>query len=257
MTEYMNAESQNMPNTAKVKGVVDLCFLLDATGSMQPCINDVKQNIRTFIQKLLSPDANGGVIISNWRACVCAYRDALYDPSHGREWIEMNPFTDDVDELYRQLDVIKAEGGGDEPESLLDALYAVIGRGKTEKGQAPEPDKWRYASAAARCIIVLTDASFHPTLADSDAGVGDIINLIQQERVRLSLFAPEMVCHYELSAADRCSYDAIELPEGDDSPKAAQRALQEYTGNVENFSKVLELLVKSVSQSGAVDVEQL
>lgn len=28
--------------TNKVKGVVDICFLLDATGSMQPCIDAIK-----------------------------------------------------------------------------------------------------------------------------------------------------------------------------------------------------------------------
>jgi hypothetical protein len=34
--------------TSKVKGIVDIVFLLDATGSMQPCIDAVKNNIAAF-----------------------------------------------------------------------------------------------------------------------------------------------------------------------------------------------------------------
>ena len=125
----------------KVKGVVDICFLIDATGSMQPCIDDIKGNIKNFITMLTTPDANGGVMINDWRACVCGYRDFKYDPKYGKDAMVMNKFTRDPSELESQLNALKAEGGGDEPESLLDALYTVVSRGKTEK--APP---WRTTS---------------------------------------------------------------------------------------------------------------
>lgn len=254
------SETYQETQTFKTKGVVDICFLLDITGSMQPCIDAVKNNIKDFCRSLSSPQENGGFELNDWRMCACGYRDFEYEPKFGKVPMIMNPFTRDVNELYAQLDAMRAEGGGDEPESLLDALYTVINRGKTEKGAEPEADKWRYASSAARCVIVLTDAPFHEYMVlDGAKGgtVDDIRNLIQQERIRLSLFAPEIQCHYELSMADKCSYDAIEIDGDNSDMKARQKALADYTSNPENFSRTLALLAKSVSQSAAADVEEL
>ena len=240
----------------KVKGVVDICFLIDATGSMQPCIDDIKANIRSFITMLTTPDSNGGVMINDWRACVCGYRDFKYDPQHGNEAMVMNPFTRDPAELEEQLAFLRAEGGGDEPESLLDGLYSVVSRGKTGKGAALENDKWRYASDAARCVIVFTDASFHPDMETVPGGtIDDVIQLLQQERIRLSLFAPEMKCHYELSKLDKSVYEAIEYDETVKNDAVAK--LRQFTSDQEHFLKVLEALAKSVSQSGMADIEVL
>lgn len=246
--------SENNIGKPKVKGIVDICFLIDATGSMQPCIDAIKENIGTFITTLTTPDANGGVMLQDWRACICGYRDFSYEPTFGREAMVMNPFTADAAELRAQLSALKAEGGGDEPESLLDALYTVISRGKTPKGAQTEPDKWRYASDAARCIIVLTDASFHPTMETvQGGGVEDVIQLMQQERIRLSLFAPEMECHYGLAAADKSTYEAIEVPDG----SSPVQALRDFTADRSHFAETLKLLAKSVSQSGAADIDVL
>lgn len=251
MSEYHTSQT-----TTKTHGVVDICFLVDATGSMQPCIDDIKNNIRAFISMLTAEDANGGVMLDDWRACVCGYRDADYEPKHGKEWLEMNKFTREVSELEHQLANLKAEGGGDEPESLLDALYMVINRGKTGKGAELEDDKWRYVSSAARCIIVLTDASFHEKMTVvQDAGVDDVIALIQQERIRLSLFAPSMPCHFNLAGADRCVYNDIEYATSERN--GAVKALRDFTSNKENFLKTLEQLAKSVSQSASMDIETL
>ncbi len=59
-----------------------------------------------------------------------------------------------------------ANGGGDEPESLLDALYTVAAMEAVPKGsQSEDPAKWRYRSDAARVVIVFTDASFKETMS--------------------------------------------------------------------------------------------
>ena len=51
-----------------LKGIADIVFLLDATGSMGPCINAVKSNIKTFVQTLTTPTPNGGAVVKDWRA---------------------------------------------------------------------------------------------------------------------------------------------------------------------------------------------
>jgi hypothetical protein len=74
-----------------------------------------------------------------------------------------------------QLANLRAAGGGDEPESLLDALYKVATMEATPKGaQGEEPNKWRYRSDAARVVIVFTDASFKETMSIPEAKGGSL-----------------------------------------------------------------------------------
>lgn len=237
----------------KVKGVADIVFLIDATGSMQACIDDVKNNIDVFIDTLCTPDPNGGALLKDWRISVCGYRDFTFDPREGREHMIMNPFVRDVAAAKAQLAAIRADGGGPEPESLLDALYVVTQRGSTSKGAELQDDKWRYPSEGARCIIVFTDASCHPTmsaLSGAEGGnVDDLIQVMQQEKIRLTMFAPKFRCYGDLATMDKCVYEAIDVPDG----KSAPEALRDFTKDKANFTRVLEQLAKTVTASGSAD----
>jgi hypothetical protein len=225
------------------KGIVDIVFLLDATGSMQPCINAVKDNIFTFAKTLCDKDANGGAIVKDWRARVVGYRDYLCDA----EKLVDNPFVTTSEELRAQLDTLVASGGGDEPESLLDALLDVVNVGQTEKNtQELDSRKWRYRSNAARCVIVFTDATFHPTTANGAGKVEDVINSLHSNRIILSIYAPDLACHHDLAAADKSEYLPIPVT------SSAQQALADYTADKANFQKVMVALAKSVSKSADV-----
>lgn len=237
-----------MTNQTKVKGIVDIVFLIDATGSMGTCIDALKNNISVFIDTLSSADANGGTIVQHWRAKVCGYRDAFCDT----EYFIDNPFVEDTTELKSQLAGIDAKGGGDEPETLLDALYSVINQGQMEKTvQELDPHMWRHRSKAARVVIVFTDASFQPRMKTLEHGtVDDVINKIHENRIILSLFAPDMACHHALAEADRSEFNVIEYNESD--PSGAQKALAEFTADPANFKETMKMLAKSVSASAGV-----
>lgn len=225
------------------KGVVDIVFLIDATGSMQPCINAVKDNIFTFVKTLCEKDGNGETIVKDWRARVVGYRDYLCDS----EKLVDNLFVTTPELLRAQLDGLEAKGGGDEPESLLDGLLDVVNVGQTEKNaQEIDPKKWRYRSNAARCVIVFTDATYHPTTANGIGRVEDVINALHTNRIILSIYAPDLPCHYDLSAADRSEYLSIPVT------TTPQQALADFTGDKANFQKVMEALAKSVSKSAEV-----
>lgn len=236
----------------KVKGVCDIVFLIDATGSMQPSINDIKNNIKLFFRTLEQTDANGGAIVKDWRARVIGYRDPGAD---GAEWYISNPFVKDAASIEAQLDALQAKGGGDEPEGLLDALYKVATWGSTDKcAQEIDAEKWRYRSDAARCVIVFTDASFTATTTLPEApGLTweDVANYAMQERLRISLFAPQMDCYDNLSQIDKCEYMAIPFDPGVKSD--AVMKLRDFTADVANFQKTLIQLAKTVSVSASVD----
>lgn len=235
-----------MSQKEKVKGVADIVFLIDVTGSMAPCINALKENINTFITTLTTKGENNENPVKDWRARVVGYRDFTCDPE---------PFVDasfvrDVDELRAQLERLEATGGGDEPESLLDALYKVTMVGQTEKGGAESPSQWRYRSAAARVVIVFTDASFHKNMSIPEAKGGtidDLINLFQDHRIILSIFAPDLPNYHTLGETDKSEYSP--LPPHHDGP---QEAMREFTSHKENFSETMKMLAKSVSQSADV-----
>lgn len=225
----------------KTKGVVDIVFLLDVTGSMQPCIDALKNNISTFIDTLTTKGANNESPVKHWRAKAVGYRDFRTD----HEAFVDAPFVEDPGILKSQLAALKAEGGGDEPESLLDGLHRVATMSATAKGAIPDADKWRYRSEAARVVIAFTDASYHSTMEQPKGGtVSDVINALHSNRIILNLFAPEISCHDELSKADKSDYIAIPT-----AGKTPVEALEEFTRDQKNFRKTLEALAKSVSKS--------
>jgi hypothetical protein len=133
------------------KYAVDIVFCIDVTGSMGPVIEAVKKNVRSFHSLLGAAMAEKAKEISQLRVRVIAYRDFADNP---RDAIETTGFltlpgrTDEFDNFVQRL---TAAGGGDEPESGLEALSLAIDS-DWERGQ----DRRRHV------IALFTDASAHP-----------------------------------------------------------------------------------------------
>jgi hypothetical protein len=233
---------------AKTKGVADLVFVVDVSGSMAPCIDALRKNIESFIDSLSRGDGNNAAPVRDWRGKVVGYRDIESAQAEGLPWIVENPFVRDVGALKAQLASLKAEGGGDEPESLLDTLFKVASMPAIPKGsQAEDPEKWRYRSDAARVVIVFTDASFKETLSIPEAKGGslqDVANVIMANRIILSLFAPNFEGYDRLSQIDKSEWEVVEF-EG----LNPQEALQKFTSDPVNFRTTLKQLAASVSRS--------
>jgi len=233
---------------AKTKGVADLVFVVDVTGSMSTCIDALRKNIEAFMDSLNRGDGNNVAPVRDWRGRVVGYRDIETSESEGIEWFQDNPFVRDVGALKAQLAQLKAQGGGDEPESLLDALYKVATMPAVAKGsQTEEPLKWRYRSDAARVVIVFTDAPFKESLSIPEAKGGslqDVANVIMANRIILSLFAPNFEGYDRLSQIDKSEWEVVEF-EG----LNPQEALQKFTSDPVNFKTTLKQLAASVSRS--------
>jgi hypothetical protein len=222
----------------------DIVFVLDATGSMSPCIGAVKDNIFAFIEALCAKNENGESLVKDWRAKVVGYRDVDADKDRG--WFIDNPFVTATEALRDQLSKIEACGGGDGPGPLLDALRDVINMGETDvSAQETSPSKWRHRRVAHRFVIVFTDASYHPRTADGAADHEDIIKLIHANRIRLCVYAPDMMCYHELSVADKSEY--LLIPCAGDSTAARAEALAEFTKNKDNFWKNIEVIFSPVA----------
>lgn len=227
----------------KVKGVADIVFLLDATGSMKPCIDGLKENIIAFVETLTGVDPNNECPVKDWRIKVVGYRDAEEDPSTW--WVEF-PFTRSVEEVKAHIADIKAQGGGDEPESLLDALHKLGSMPESGLQETDPPDKWRPRREAQRVIVVFTDATYKTTMSAPGCAGGtfeDVMNVIHGNKIILSVFCPEHDCYHQLAELDRSEVEFI------GSVSDAGKLMVEFTRNKENFKRTLAALAKSISKS--------
>jgi hypothetical protein len=233
---------------AKTKGVADIVFVVDVSGSMAPCIDALRQNIETFVDSLSRGDANNAAPVKDWRVKVVGYRDIESAEADGLPWFIDNPFVRDTATVKAQLGALQASGGGDEPESLLDTLFKVSTMEASLKGsQTVEAGKWRYRSDAARVVVVFTDASFKETMALPEAKGGslqDVANVVMANRIILSLFAPNFEGYDRLSQIDKSEWEVIEF-EG----LTPQQALEKFTSDPANFRNTLKQLAASVSRS--------
>jgi len=229
------SESINLqkPKRPKLRGVVDVIFLIDVSGSMGPAIDELTANIEKFIENL---DEN---LIKEARIKIGSYSDLEVDEMRYALNLD-RPFRDknDIENLRKDLqecrNIVELGLGGDEPESALDAIYRAIGEFKEE---------W---SKRRRVIILFTDAHTKPIHSSTVEGLNpdeafeQLKKNILKEHVDIYIYAPLDRNFERLAreASKRVIYNAIN--EDGTSPVRALRNL--------DFSAVLETLGKSVSQ---------
>ncbi len=110
----------------------DLIFVIDITGSMQPQIDGVVQNVTSFARKLRERgiDYRLGLILFSDNI------ERVYQP------------TSNIDNFLSWIKKVRAFGGGDEKENALEALKTVTQR-------------IQFRDEANRIAILITDAPYH------------------------------------------------------------------------------------------------
>ena len=253
----------------KIKGVVDIVVLMDVTGSMQPCIDAVKRSVSMFINSMVIGDANNSAPVKDWRLKVVGYRDHERD---GDAWFVDNPFVRDVAAVEAQLAAasMSATGGGDEPESLLDALFKVATMPEAGIQDGDDPSRWRALGSARRAVIFFTDATFKLTMSLPEAAggqIGDVLHRIASASIILCGFHPEWPGYNELGLADKADLRPVvtlaENPalaglgkpgrEGTEAQKVAAEAMARKAGDPAAFTKLLEQLAKTLSKQAQVE----
>lgn len=219
----------------------DIVFCIDVTQSMQHCIDGIKSNIKKFINGL---QASSKI---DYRLALVAYRDIHDEKIWERgikacdePWIVEN-FTDDVNTFTTWLDRPEAQayGGGEEPESTLDALYIAI-----------KKSSWREHDTH-RVIVLFTDSDSHPTIhpktihpkpyREKDSRVMKIIEEFQRlKHGMLYMVVPQYQIYETL---EKAGHDAIRTVIADYIPND-DSGLHSI-----NFSELLESIGKTVSAS--------
>ena len=97
---------------------IEVCFVLDTTGSMGGLIEGAKQKIWSIANEMISAKPTPDLKVS-----LIGYRDK------GDAYVvKAFPLTDDIDAIYAHLRDFAAEGGGDTPESVNEALAEAVNK---------------------------------------------------------------------------------------------------------------------------------
>lgn len=129
---------------------VDIVMCIDATGSMGPLINLVKQNAINFYSDLKARLDAKSKRVEEVRVRVIAFRDYLADGDDAMLMSDFFKLPDEAPDFEALVKSIQPVGGGDPPEDGLEALgYAI-------------KSKWTTGGNKRRHIIVLwTDDATH------------------------------------------------------------------------------------------------
>ena len=134
------ADDKKETKKAEQKPRIEVCFVLDTTGSMGGLIAGAKDKIWSMANEMISakptPEIRIGLI--GYRDKTDAYVTKVY------------PLSNDIDDIYAKLMAFKAQGGGDTPESVNQALSEGITK-----------MKWSKSKKVLKVIFLVGDAPPH------------------------------------------------------------------------------------------------
>jgi hypothetical protein len=95
---------------------IEVAFAMDATGSMGPYIAQARARIGQIAESLAQGEPKPDV-----RFALVAFRDK------GDAFVtKVRPFTPELAQMKQYLDATEADGGGDQPEAVLEALKSAL-----------------------------------------------------------------------------------------------------------------------------------
>lgn len=132
--EAAEQSSLAAPVSRGLSYAVDIVFCIDVTGSMDPIIDAVKANALRFYDDVQNNLTAKGKNVDELRVRIVAFRDFAAD---GEAAMDESPFYRLPDERSAFSDFVNgliAEGGGDAPESGLEAVALAMNSPWTTRG---------------------------------------------------------------------------------------------------------------------------
>ena len=125
------------PAAAAPRPRIEVAFVLDATGSMGPWIDEARSRIKSIAADLAAGDPQPDV-----QFALVSYRD------RGDAYVtRVSRFSPDIEAMRAALDGTQAEGGGDTPEAVLEALAVGL-----------DDLKWSEDADTVRLLYLVGDA---------------------------------------------------------------------------------------------------
>ena len=152
---------------------VDIVFVIDSTGSMSDEISNVRNNLNTFAESLDSSNIS-------YRISVIEYKDiTVYEEAHSTKLLthDGNVWMTDPEDVSDVLSSISITGGGDENETVVDALGLMLS------------DSLSFRNNASKFAILLTDAGYKTDNNYGYLSMDDLIDDLVEKGVNTSVIS--------------------------------------------------------------------
>ena len=197
----------------------DIVFVLDCTGSMQGEIDAVRDAIADFADTIEAQAVRA-------RVGLIEFRDRLIREEQRVITFDGQPFTSDPKLFRQQIAHLRAHGGGDEPESSLDAVMLAL--------QQP------FAPEANKVIVLVTDAPPHIPDAETKS-IEDVVRKMHEvkvDQVYLVMQTGDPRSQVYLKLLEGTRGLAFEIGKGED-----------FRTRAEDFKRTLMALGKTISSA--------
>jgi Mg-chelatase subunit ChlD len=151
----------------QVRPRVEVAFVLDTTGSMAGLIDGAKRKIWSIATSIVETNPDAEI-----RMALVIYRD------RGDDYVARTyDMTADIQGLYGDLLQLRADGGGDWPESVNEALHASVNK-----------LRWSQDQATRKIVFLVGDAPPHmdyanapkyPEVTAAARRAGIVVNAVQ------------------------------------------------------------------------------
>ena len=140
-----DGEKKAKKNGKKQRETIEVCFVLDTTGSMGGLIEGAKQKVWSIANEILSTKP-----VPNLRIGLIGYRDRK-----DAYVTQVHDLSEDIDDVYAKLMKFQAQGGGDTPESVNQALHEAVTK-----------IKWNKSKKVLKLVFLVGDAPPHMDYQD-------------------------------------------------------------------------------------------
>lgn len=210
---------------------LDVCFVVDTTGSMGDDIDNAKENMTDILDNLAEKTSNYQVALIDYRD----FSDRSGDSDDYPYEVQLQ-FTDNQQDILDAINDLGLGSGGDTEETVYSALMAAVGL------------DWR--SDSKKVIILLGDAPPLDPEPNTDYTYEDVL---------LALFNADINIDYENSderVADALDYSLINVysigtSASDDAEDFFQQISEETDGSyvgVDDASQVADAIMDSIEQ---------
>jgi hypothetical protein len=149
---YVDSKNEEVKRKLMLQSEIRVCFMVDCTGSINPYIGEIKNNIQTIIDT-----AKENNVLHIFFSFV-GYRDFTEDPNSSittHEEYDIFDFSKDKNEFENFLKSVEPSGGGDTCEDVLGGLSEVI-----KLSWLPQDDSFK----TSNLLIHIADAPNHGIL---------------------------------------------------------------------------------------------
>ncbi|MBK1987907.1 VWA domain-containing protein [Sphaerospermopsis aphanizomenoides BCCUSP55] len=201
---------QNLPPPSQV----DIMFVLDVTGSMGGEIKGVQRGIQRFAKEFSSRNLDG-------RVGLIAFRDRQEKEEPEILSFNGSAFTSNACSFSQEVGKQRAYGGGDDPESSLDAL-ALAAR------QSFRPE-------ATKVLLLITDAL--PKIPDREMqSVGQAVGVLRENKINQ--------LHLVVQKSDRYAFEGLQT-----SIPGEVFLLDETASARNGFDRILPLVGQKIAET--------